>query len=271
MNRIAAVCALAVLTLVSGCVSTKTYEGAMAEAEAERAMVEAEMKQTREELGAEIEELKARVEELARDKEELEKLSARRAEEIAMLKNEAEKLSEQAGRITVEKEQEIKSIRGTYDDLVREMEEEITRGDIKITRAVDKLSVNFVEKILFDSGRAEIKPEGLKVLKRVGDILKGVEDRQIRVEGHTDDVPIGSRLRERFPSNWELSTARATTVVRYLQDAVEVDPARLSAAGYSEYQPVETNDTVEGRAQNRRIEIVLLPIDVDRVLEELKD
>lgn len=271
MRRLVSICALAALVLASGCVSTKTYESAMAEAEAERARVEAEMEETRGELTAEIGELNDRVDELTRQKEALEKLSAERAEEIAMLKNEAERISEQAGRITVEKEKELRSIRETYDDLVSEMEEEITRGDIKITRAVDKLSVNFVEKILFDSGRSEIKPEGLKVLKRVGDILKGVEERQIRVEGHTDDVPIGYRLKERFPSNWELSTARATTVVRYLQDSVGVDPSRLSAAGYSEYRPVETNDTADGRAQNRRIEIVLLPLDVDRVLEELKD
>jgi len=209
---------------------------------------------------------RAKAEELASVKEAL----ASEAKEKDYLGREVERLKVKAGEISSEKEREIANVRDTYENLVREMKTEIERGDIKITQAIDRLSVNMVEKILFDSGKAEVKPDGLKVIKRVGDILKTVSDRQIRVEGHTDNVQIGARIREKYPTNWELSTARATNVVRYLEDRVGIDPKLLSAAGLADNKPVAVNDTPEGRAQNRRIEIVLLPLDVDRVLEELK-
>jgi chemotaxis protein MotB len=89
--------------------------------------------------------------------------------------------------------------------------------------------------------------------------VKNTEKKVIRVEGHTDNVPVSSRLAEKFPTNWELSTARATNVVRFLQDKVGIAPARLEAVGMSEFHPVATNKTLVGRSQNRRIEIALLP------------
>lgn len=229
-----------------------------------------DLRQEREKLASsdkakadEISDLKSRLESLAKEKDSL-------LGEKEYLNREVERLKVKAGEISAEKEKELANVKGAYENLVKEMKQEIEKGEIKITQAVDRLSVNLVEKILFDSGRAEIKPEGLKVLKRVGDILKKVADKQIRVEGHTDNVQISERLRKKFPTNWELSTARADTVVRYLQDKVGIGPNMLSAAGFSEYKPVASNETAEGRAQNRRIEIVLLPLDVDRVLQELK-
>lgn len=96
------------------------------------------------------------------------------------------------------------------------MKEEIEQGQIKITKLVDRLSVSMVDKILFPSGRAEITPEGLKVLERVGNILKNTKDKVIRVEGHTDNIPISGKLQKVYPTNWELSSARATNVVCFL-------------------------------------------------------
>ena len=98
------------------------------------------------------------------------------------------------------------------------------------------------------------------MLLRVGNILKNAQGKAVRVEGHTDNVRIGGNLRTRFPTNWELSAARATNVVRFLEDKVGMDPKRLEAAGLAENRPVAANDTREGRAQNRRIEIYLLPL-----------
>jgi len=118
--------------------------------------------------------------------------------------------------------------------------------------------VDVVDKILFDSGRAEVKPEGLDVLKRVVEILITVTDKIIRVEGHTDNVPIAGTLAKRYPTNWELSAARAINITRYLEKE-GLDPALLSAAAFGEYQPVADNETPEGRAKNRRIAIILLP------------
>jgi chemotaxis protein MotB len=183
---------------------------------------------------------------------------------------EIETLKITSREVSTEKELELQKVKGTYEDLIKEMKQEIDQGDIKITQAVDRLSVNLVEKILFDSGESELKPEGLKIIKRVGDILKGVSDKQIRVEGHTDNVQIGTRMKHKYPTNWELSTARATNVIRYLQDNVGIKAKHLSAAGFADSKPVTSNRTQKGKAQNRRIEIVLLPLDVDMVLEELK-
>jgi len=162
--------------------------------------------------------------------------------------------------LSVEKEQEIDRLTETYDELVADMQEEIEQGQITITQLADRLSVSMVDKILFPSGKAEIMPEGIEVLERVGNILKNVQDKIIRVEGHTDNVQIHPKLQTQFPTNWELSTARATNVVRFLQDTVGINPGNLEAIGMSEYHPVATNETVEGRSQNRRIEIILTPL-----------
>jgi len=178
---------------------------------------------------------------------------------IAELTATIDKLNEEKQQLFEEKERAVSNVKNTYDSLVSELRQEISDGAVQITQLKDKLSVNMVEKILFDSGSAVIKKDGKKVLDRVADILKTIKGQQIKVEGHTDNVPISSRLAERFPTNWELSTARATTVVRYLQER-GVDPTVLSAEGYAEFQPVAANDTDENKAKNRRIDIVLLPI-----------
>jgi chemotaxis protein MotB len=93
----------------------------------------------------------------------------------------------------------------------------------------------------------------------VGKVLKATEGKTIRVEGHTDNVAISDRLKQKFPTNWELSTARASNVVRFLQEQVGIEPERLHAIGLSEYHPIASNATAKGRSQNRRIEIGLLP------------
>lgn len=197
---------------------------------------------------------------------EIVSLKARLSEseqQIEGLKKEILSISEEKAKAIGEKEKAISELKKTYDSLVKEMGSEIKKGEIAITQLRDKLSLSMVEKILFDSGSAEIKKDGEKVLERVGAILKKVKDKQIKVEGHTDNVPISVRLRKRFPTNWELSTARATNVLRYLQETAGIDPRMLIATGYAEYKPVKSNDTEEGRAKNRRIEIVLIPMGIE--------
>lgn len=187
--------------------------------------------------------------------------------EINALNLEKDALNQEKERAIKEKEKSVAEMKKTYDSLIGEMNEEIKKGEISVTQLKDKLSVNLVEKILFDSGSADIKKDGKKVIDRVAEILKKVADKQIRVEGFTDNVPISSRLEKKFASNWELSTARATTVARYLQDK-GIDPKVLGACGYSEYRPIASNDTEEGRANNRRIEIALIPKDADIIKTE---
>lgn len=170
-------------------------------------------------------------------------------------------LDTQVAAVSRQKEEELGRLRSTYDQLVNDMQAEIAQGQIQITRLADRLSVSMVDRILFPSGEADITPAGLRILQRVGDVLKTTEGKIIRVEGHTDNVAISERLRSTFPTNWELSTARASNVVRFLQDSVGIDPTRLQAVGLSEYHPVASNTTVKGRSQNRRIEIALLPVE----------
>lgn len=169
------------------------------------------------------------------------------------------RLDAQIASLSKEKQQELDRLRATYDTLVTDLKSEIDQGQITITKMADRLSVSMVDRILFSSGEADITAEGIKVLDRVGNVLKNTQNKVVRVEGHTDNVPISSRLAGKFPSNWELSTARATNVVRLLQDKVGIDPARLEAVGLAEFHPVSTNKTPVGRSQNRRIEIALLP------------
>ncbi len=136
---------------------------------------------------------------------------------------------------------------------------EIEAGEIQIRRMKDRLSVNLESKVLFDSGKANLKASGIEVLRKVGAQLVKIQDKRIQIEGHTDDDPIGESLRNVYPTNWELSASRALAVVHYLQDQVGVTGDRLSGAGYGEYQPAASNATAKGKAINRRIEIVLLP------------
>jgi chemotaxis protein MotB len=184
--------------------------------------------------------------------------------ENTALKGQINELSKQRDTAVLEKDKTVSSLKGTYDDLLKEMKKEIENGQITITQLKDKLTLSMVEKVLFDSGSAEIKKEGKKVLERVGEILKQVKDKQINIEGHTDIVPISSKLQSRFATNWELSTARATTVVRYLQEKSGLDPKLMNAAGFASYRPIDSNETEEGRAKNRRIEIILTPLGLEK-------
>jgi len=152
----------------------------------------------------------------------------------------------------------IAQMQSTYNELVTNMESEIKRGEVTISELEGRLTVNMVESILFPSGSAEIKKAGKAVIKRGGDIVKSINDKDIQVEGHTDNVPISPRLQEKFASNWELSAARAATVVRFLRDQ-GIPGERLSAVGFGEFRPVASNKNESGRAQNRRIQIVLVP------------
>jgi len=183
-----------------------------------------------------------------------------RARELEAMRGELERASSELKQQVAAREKQLADLRATQQELVEGMKQEIAARQIQVERVRDQLRVDLVEEVLFDSGEAVIKPAGLDVLKRVGLILKKAKNRNIDVEGHTDNVPIGTELAKRFPTNWELSTARATNVARFLQDTVKIDPALLSATGHSEYRPRAPNTTVEGRRKNRRIEILLGPV-----------
>lgn len=154
---------------------------------------------------------------------------------------------------------ELAQLKGTADKLQEQMKDEIAKGDIRLSESGGRLRVDLVDKILFDSGEAQISKRGEGVLGRVGAVLAQIDDKQIQVSGHTDNHPVGEKLTAQFPTNWELSAARAITVVRFLTEKTGVPPERLVASGYGEFHPIANNKSHSGRARNRRIEILLTP------------
>ncbi len=136
------------------------------------------------------------------------------------------------------------------------LQSQLESQEVTVRKTREQFQIDIIERLLFDSGSIRIKEDGRKTLNRIGEIFEDLSSRMIRVEGHTDNVPTSGARSNRYPTNWELSTARATAVVRHLQ-GLGVPPEQLSAAGYASYQPVGNNDTPEGRSRNRRIVILL--------------
>jgi len=177
---------------------------------------------------------------------------------VAELDAENAKLKAENASLGKAREEQVRKASSTYENLLEKMKSEVSKGQVTISELKGSLTVTMVDSILFVPGKAEVKKGGHEILGKVLPILKDVKDKSIRIEGHTDDVPISRALAQRYPTNWELSAARAINVARYLQDE-GIDPGQLSAVAYGEWKPVATNDTAEGKAKNRRIEIVLVP------------
>jgi chemotaxis protein MotB len=224
----------------------------------------AELVQDKEALSkdkAELEKiLKAKADTLSQNISELRLKVAALETENSNLETANRKLKEDAANLQKIKEEKVKEVSSTYEQLLKNMKSEIAQGQVTISELKGKLTVNMEAAILFDSGKADVKQDGLEILLKMVETLKSVKDKAIRIEGHTDNVQISGALTRQFPTNWELSAARAINVAKYLQQQ-GLDPAVLSAAAFAEYKPVADNGTKEGRAKNRRIEITLVAKD----------
>lgn len=143
--------------------------------------------------------------------------------------------------------------------LENEMRADLESKDVTISNLQGRLTVSILDKVLFDSGEAVLKPDGQAVIRKVAALLADHPRLQIQVIGHTDNLPIRPDARSRFASNWELSTARALAAVHFLTESAGVDTRRVGAVGYGEFRPIADNSTADGRAKNRRIEIAILP------------
>jgi len=192
--------------------------------------------------------LKQRLKQLGEDVSKLEAEKGTIAEDLEKQKRQLEELKKAQAATEARLRQ--------FKDLLAKFKAMIDAGKLQVEIRNGKMTVKLPEGILFPSGKAELKPEGQAVIEQVTDILRAVPNRSFQVAGHTDNVPVGRG--SRFRSNWELSAARALAVVKVMIDR-GMEPKRLSAAGYADTDPVESNDTPEGRAKNRRTEIVLLP------------
>lgn len=150
-----------------------------------------------------------------------------------------------------------------FRNMLEQFRSMITAGQLRVRVVRGRMVIELPAGILFDSGRAELKPEGQQVLTQVATVLRQINNRDFLVAGHTDNQRIGRG--GRYEDNWDLSAARAATVVRFLAQN-QIPAEHLGAAGYAEFQPARANDTDDNRAQNRRVEIVLMPN-----IEELPD
>lgn len=200
--------------------------------------------------------LEARVTTLEAEREELQRrVSALRATEDE-LRAERDRIARERDVLRAGNEQAqaaLAAMQEAQEALRQRLSAELESGEAELSDDGDSVSVALTERILFPPGTAELNERGREVLARLASSLADLPDRIVRVEGHTDSTPISP---EQFPSNWELSTARATTVVRFLVEQ-GIPGERLAAVGYAEHRPVADNRTAKGRRRNRRIEMVL--------------
>jgi chemotaxis protein MotB len=226
----------AVLAVGSGCVSQGTYDRAVAERDTEISRLDRELTATRRSVDAldaeragllgDMEELRGQIDGLERQKLDL------------------------SGEIQ-ERERKLGDMRETYDALVTDLESEVASGQLQIERMREGLTVQLPQGMLFGAGSATISSEGRRMVASLAERIRGGSGR-VEVQGHTDDIPLSGR--GRFATNWELAGARAAAVAVVLQES-GVAVERLMVTSYGEHRPVASNDTPEGRAQNRRIEV----------------
>jgi chemotaxis protein MotB len=174
--------------------------------------------------------------------------------EIEDLRDARESLSQDVA----DREDKIAKLRGTYDALVVDLEAEVAANVLRIEQLTEGLSFRLPQDVLFPAGSADLTPAGVRAVREVASRIQAGSDR-VEVQGHTDDRPIKGALSGRYPTNWELAGARAASVVRVLEQA-GVGAERLSAVSFGPNRPLVSNDTAEGRAQNRRIEVRIVPV-----------
>ena len=220
---------------------------------------------------------------IARPAAERERHATAEAAEAKKALDQAKKDAEAGKLAQAELDKKSEEMKGLKDDLAKSAAEKA--DDQKVLDKLKKelgeggevkgegaqITLTLVDKILFKSGAADLTPEGEGVLKKLGVVLNGMPDKMIEVSGHADNQAVESAIKELYPTNWELSTARATNVVRFLQDVAAVKARRLKVAGYGSTRPVASNKTPAGRAKNRRIEILLLPEKVKVVKGDFAD
>jgi chemotaxis protein MotB len=273
-------------------VSKGKYDDAVRDAASARAERDAESKRqaaTAAELSAKLEELRARIaqaEAALKDQEaafaaaqtrgdtlqgELDSMTAINAQlraELTRLGKDADRLLAEKGTLAAtlaEAKARLEELRRaqaaaearakTFQELARKLKKMVDAGDLRIVLRDGRMVLELPNDVLFDTGKTDIKPAGKAALGQVAAVMKTMSSRRFQIAGHTDSVPIATA---RFPSNWELSTARAIEVVHLLVGQ-GVPPEMLSAAGFGQFDPVSSNDDATGRKKNRRTEIILVP------------
>ena len=182
--------------------------------------------------------------------------SIRQSEDMILALNSKKQALEENTSKTLLQQQNMKN---TYDQLIRELRHELGKKEATIEKFEKQLTVVFVDRILFPFGRASLSENGKETLSQMGKVLKKNPNSNLSIVGHTDNVPISKGYRYKFPSNWELSAARASSVARFFQEVSAIDPTRIKVVGKSFHEPLADNTTPQGRAKNRRVEIIITP------------
>jgi chemotaxis protein MotB len=249
----------ALLPIAFGCVTKGTYDEVAGERD-RLAVARRDLENRVEKLTAANQSLTAERIALIDESEDLRISTERNEREVASLTRAKSQLTESlesSEALLAARSAEIEKMRSSYDGLISDLEDEVASGQIHIERLRSGLTLSLSEEILFPSGSAALNSGGTAVLTKVSRRLVELPH-TIAVEGHTDDVPVARR----YASNWELAAARASSVVRLMIE-LGVEPTRLKAVSRAEFAPVASNETAEGRAKNRRIEIQLdAPINV---------
>ena len=255
------------LTLVcTGCVSQQSFQSVIQQLERER--------QQNEQLRKEIDQLKTETVKLKEDSSRLasenqsllksaqedktkaDELSA----QVESLSREVATLSKKKGAaVVVVKKPDMSWAKGLSDEFQQTFRDEIKKGDAQIKQTQDRLTFMLAEPLLFDKDDVEVTKEGEDVLTKLGEVLKKVKGQQIVVGGHLDDAPIAPSMAKEFPTAWEFTGTRAVSVVRFLEEESKISGRVLTAAANGSARAVASNSTDTGRAQNRRIEVTLLP------------
>ncbi len=165
-------------------------------------------------------------------------------------------VKESAGRL----ESRQKAMRETYEALVAGLKRQLDSKEASIEEFRQKLKVTFLDRILFGFSQVQISTEGKHALNLMAEALAMLPQKKISITGNADPIPISEKFQYRYPSNWELSSARAAAVARYLLDQGVLEPSRIEIIGRAHYHPVADNDTEAGRAKNRRVEIIIHPV-----------
>jgi len=242
------------LLFATGCVTRSTHNQVVGALETEVARLEGRVRDLERSNQALDAERVALVDEMEDLRQEREVLSV----DVAKLAKTKELLSEHL-RERESQVEELSKLKATYRGLVDDLESEVSAGQIQIEQLREGIRLNLAQDILFRSGSSKLEGTGVAVLRKVANQLRGMTH-TVEVQGHTDDVPLSAALAARYGTNWELAAARAASVVRLFEEE-KIDPQRLTAVSYGEFAPIASNDTPEGRARNRRIDIRLMPLD----------
>jgi chemotaxis protein MotB len=213
------------------------------------------MSQDRESLASDGEQLRAQVASLEKERDEL-RAANRGLQDQA---TELEAKQKELAAIVAQREAELAALESARGQLRERLASDIAAGDVTVRGDGDMLAVELADRVLFPPGEAELSDRGKEIIERACPSFLALEGRIVEVGGHTDDQPIRGEKRERDPTNWELSTSRATHVVRFMEETCKIPGKRLVAAGFSQFRPVASNRRPAGRSKNRRIEIVLRP------------